>query len=65
MASFFTGVASASSIGLSFLYNDYKIVRGSISLQTKVFPDLMDTRISTLESLRQTEAPRLPQTTID
>ncbi|KAJ0246246.1 ABC transporter A family protein [Hirschfeldia incana] len=65
MASFFAGAATASLIGLSVLYKDYQVAHESISHQAKAFHDLLDTRISTLESLRQTEAPHLPQTTAD
>ncbi|CAH8361842.1 unnamed protein product [Eruca vesicaria subsp. sativa] len=65
MASFFAGAATASCIGLSVLYKDYKTPHESISLQAKAFHDSLDTRISTLESLRQSEAPQLPQTTTD
>ncbi|KAF8056718.1 hypothetical protein N665_1269s0005 [Sinapis alba] len=62
MASFFAGAATASLIGLSVLYNDYKVAHQSISHQAKAFHDSLDTRISTLESLGQSEA---PQTTTD
>ncbi|CAN8302012.1 unnamed protein product [Cochlearia groenlandica] len=64
LASFFAGAATASFIGLSVLYNDYKIAHESISQQAKAFHDSLDKRISTLESLRQSEAaPRIVETT--
>ncbi|CAN6842309.1 unnamed protein product [Brassica oleracea] len=65
MASFFAGAATASLIGLSVLYKDYKVAHESISHQAKTFHDSLDTKISTLESLRRSEAPQLPQTTTD
>lgn len=34
-------------------------------LQAKAYHDSLDRRISALESLRQTEAPQLPETTTD
>ncbi|CAH8389398.1 unnamed protein product [Eruca vesicaria subsp. sativa] len=63
MASFFAGAATASFIGLSVLYKDYKVAHESISQQAKALHDSLDTRISALESLRQSEAPQLPETT--
>ncbi|KAF2583094.1 hypothetical protein F2Q70_00008045 [Brassica cretica] len=77
MASFFAGAATASFIGLSVLYKDYKVAHESISHQklemlkgvnlrnAKAYHDSLDRRISALESLRQTEAPQLPETTTD
>ncbi|CAN6813060.1 uncharacterized protein LOC106385252 [Brassica napus] len=65
MASFFAGAATASFIGLYVLYKDYKVANESISHQAKAYHDSLDRRISALESLRQTEAPQLPETTTD
>ncbi|CAH2070066.1 unnamed protein product [Thlaspi arvense] len=63
LASFFTGAATASFIGFAVLYKDYKVAHESISQQAKAFHDSLDRRISTLESLKQSEAPQLAETT--
>ncbi|XP_044492652.1 uncharacterized protein LOC123216299 [Mangifera indica] len=56
LASFFAGVAAASSLGLYSLYNDYKTAYESISHQVKGLHESLDRRISSLESMKQTEA---------
>ncbi|XP_019095750.1 PREDICTED: uncharacterized protein LOC104761393 [Camelina sativa] len=63
LASFFAGAATASFIGLSVLYKDYKVAHESISQQAKSFHDSLNRRISVLESLRESEAPQLAETT--
>lgn len=55
-ASFFTGVAAASSLGLYVLYKDYKVAHESISEKVKLVHESLDRRISSLESLKPTEA---------
>ncbi|KNA11030.1 hypothetical protein SOVF_138900 [Spinacia oleracea] len=58
LASFFAGAAVASSAGLYFLYQDYKVAHHSISDQMKLLHDSLDRRVSALESLKETEAPQ-------
>ncbi|GAV73246.1 hypothetical protein CFOL_v3_16732 [Cephalotus follicularis] len=56
LASFFTGAATASFLGLYLLYKDYKTAHESISQQVKGLHESLDRRISSLEKLRQSEA---------
>ncbi|KAK3232461.1 hypothetical protein Dsin_004342 [Dipteronia sinensis] len=56
LASFFAGAATASFLGLYVLYKDYKVAHETISQQAKDLHESLDRRISTLESLKQTEA---------
>ncbi|KAL4382954.1 hypothetical protein GQ457_15G000490 [Hibiscus cannabinus] len=53
LASFFTGAASASFLGLYILYKDYKVAHESIAQQVKSLHEPLDRRISALESLKQ------------
>ncbi|OAY59567.1 uncharacterized protein LOC110620620 [Manihot esculenta] len=63
MASFFAGAATASLLGFYVLYKDYKVAHESISQQVKGLHDSLDTRISALETLKQTEASQPAQAT--
>ncbi|KAJ8760777.1 hypothetical protein K2173_021815 [Erythroxylum novogranatense] len=63
LASFFAGAATASSIGLYVLYNDYKLAHESISQQVKGLHESLDRRISYLEKLKQTEVSQPAETT--
>ncbi|XVE64477.1 hypothetical protein DITRI_Ditri07aG0103900 [Diplodiscus trichospermus] len=54
-ASFFTGAATASFLGLYILYKDYKVAHESIAQQVKSLSEPLDRRISALESLKQAE----------
>ncbi|XP_008234661.1 PREDICTED: uncharacterized protein LOC103333580 [Prunus mume] len=56
LASFFGGAAVASFLGLYILHNDYKVAHQAISQQVRGLHESLDRRISTLESLKQTEA---------
>ncbi|KAK9724869.1 hypothetical protein RND81_05G104200 [Saponaria officinalis] len=58
VASFFAGTAVASSLGLYFLYNDYKFAHLSISHQMKRLHDSLDKRVSALENLKEAEVPQ-------
>ncbi|XP_019059456.1 PREDICTED: uncharacterized protein LOC109117152 [Tarenaya hassleriana] len=58
LASFFVGAATASFVGLSILYKDYKVAHDSISHQVKSIHDSLDRRISALESSKHAEAPQ-------
>ncbi|ESR54455.1 hypothetical protein WN944_014805 [Citrus x changshan-huyou] len=55
LASFFTGAATASALGLYILHNDYKLAHESISQQVKSLHQSLDRRISTLETLKHDE----------
>ncbi|XWS38043.1 hypothetical protein CRYUN_Cryun19dG0096900 [Craigia yunnanensis] len=55
LASFFTGAATASFLGLYILYKDYKVAHESIALQVQSLREPLDRRISVLESLKQAE----------
>ncbi|KMS96315.1 hypothetical protein BVRB_000280 [Beta vulgaris subsp. vulgaris] len=57
LASFFAGAAMASTAGLYILYKDYKFAHHSISDQMKLLHDSLDKRVSSLEKLKETEAP--------
>ncbi|XVF53307.1 hypothetical protein PTKIN_Ptkin05aG0088900 [Pterospermum kingtungense] len=55
LASFFTGAATASFLGLYFLYKDYKVAHESIAQQVKSLCEPLDRRVSALESLKVAE----------
>ncbi|MBA0826325.1 hypothetical protein Goarm_011187 [Gossypium armourianum] len=55
LASFFTGAATASFLGLYILYKDYKVAHESIAQRVKRLHEPLDRRISALESLKQGE----------
>ncbi|GMY07605.1 ABC transporter A family protein [Fagus crenata] len=55
LASFFTGAAAASFIGLYILHNDYKVAQDSISQQVNGLTESLDRRISALEKLKENE----------
>ncbi|QHN82505.1 uncharacterized protein DS421_20g696460 [Arachis hypogaea] len=55
MASFFSGAAIASFAGFYILHRDYKIAHESFANQMKNLHESLDSRISALEKLRQTE----------
>ncbi|MBA0718869.1 hypothetical protein Golax_006591 [Gossypium laxum] len=55
LASFFTGAATASFLGLYILYKDYKVAHESIAQQVKNLHGPLDRRISALESLKHAE----------
>ncbi|KAH1075317.1 hypothetical protein J1N35_027645 [Gossypium stocksii] len=55
LASFFTGAATASFLGLYILYRDYKVAHESIAQQVKSLHGPLDRRISALESLKHAE----------
>ncbi|XP_073314403.1 uncharacterized protein [Primulina huaijiensis] len=57
LASFFTGAAVASAAGLFFLHKDYKIAHRGISEQMNGVYDSLDGRLSSLEKLKDVEAP--------
>ncbi|XP_023921368.1 uncharacterized protein LOC112032834 [Quercus suber] len=56
LASFFTGAAVASFLGLYILHNDYKVAHDSISQQVKGLTESLDRRISALEKLKENES---------
>ncbi|KAK8571081.1 hypothetical protein V6N13_025638, partial [Hibiscus sabdariffa] len=58
LASFFTGAATASFLGLYILYKDYKVAHESIAQQVERLREPLDRRISALESLKQVETPQ-------
>ncbi|KAF3943018.1 hypothetical protein ACB098_12G029200 [Castanea mollissima] len=55
LASFFTGAAVASFLGLYILRNDYKVAHDSISQQVNGLTESLDRRISALEKLKENE----------
>lgn len=55
LASFFTGAATASFAGLYTLHRDYKVAQQSFTRQMKELQESLDSRISSLEKLKQTE----------
>ncbi|XP_021300909.1 uncharacterized protein LOC110429279 [Herrania umbratica] len=55
LASFFTGAATASFLGLYMLYKDYKVAHESITQQVKSLHESLDRRISAVESLKRVE----------
>ncbi|EOY23681.1 hypothetical protein QUC31_008371 [Theobroma cacao] len=55
LASFFTGAATASFLGLYVLYKDYKVAHESITQQVKSLHESLDRRISAVESLKRVE----------
>ncbi|KAI5656268.1 hypothetical protein M9H77_25061 [Catharanthus roseus] len=58
LASFFTGAAAASAMGLYALHKDYKIAHQSISQQANCLYESLDGRISALEKFKEVEAPK-------
>ncbi|CAL0319553.1 unnamed protein product [Lupinus luteus] len=63
LASFFTGAATASFGALYILHRDYKFAHQSFKQQMKDLQGSLDTRISSLEKLKQTETPQLVEAT--
>ncbi|KAK7353418.1 hypothetical protein VNO80_18865 [Phaseolus coccineus] len=55
LASFFTGAATASFAGLYILHRDYKVAHQSFSQQMNDLHKSLESRISALEKLKQTE----------
>lgn len=62
LASFFTGAAAASAMGLYALHNDYKIAQQSISQQATALYESLDGRISSLEKFKEVEATKPVET---
>ncbi|XP_027339213.1 uncharacterized protein LOC113852982 [Abrus precatorius] len=56
LASFFSGAATASFAGLYILHRDYKLAHQSFTQQMNDLHQSLESRISTLEKLKQTEA---------
>ncbi|CAL0305396.1 unnamed protein product [Lupinus luteus] len=54
-ASFFTGAATASFAALYILHKDYKLAHQSFNQQMKDIHESLDSRISSLEKLKQME----------
>ncbi|XP_018822323.1 uncharacterized protein LOC108992271 [Juglans regia] len=57
LASFFTGAAASSFLGLYILHRDYKVAQEAISEQVKGITESLDRRISALEKLKENETP--------
>ncbi|XP_003522931.3 uncharacterized protein [Glycine max] len=55
LASFFTGAAAASFLGLYTLHKDYKVAHQSFTQQMNDLHKSLEGRISSLEKLKQTE----------
>ncbi|QCE15506.1 uncharacterized protein LOC114162526 [Vigna unguiculata] len=55
LASFFAGAATASFAGLYILHKDYKVAHQSFSKQMNDLHNSLESRISALEKLKQTE----------
>ncbi|XP_061340549.1 uncharacterized protein LOC133287020 [Gastrolobium bilobum] len=55
LASFFTGAATASFAGLYILHRDYKVAQESFTQQMNGLYESLDSRISSLEKLKQNE----------
>ncbi|CAL0327511.1 unnamed protein product [Lupinus luteus] len=55
LASFFAGAATASFGALYILHQDYKVAHKSFNQQIKDHHESLDSRISSLEKLKQTE----------
>ncbi|AES72584.1 hypothetical protein MtrunA17_Chr3g0127601 [Medicago truncatula] len=55
LASFFAGAATASFAGLYILHRDYKLAHQSHTQQVNGLYESLDSRISSLEKLKQTE----------
>ncbi|XP_014517929.1 uncharacterized protein LOC106775335 [Vigna radiata var. radiata] len=55
LASFFAGAATASFAGLYILHRDYKVAYQSFSHQMNDLHNSLESRISALEKLKQTE----------
>ncbi|XP_039026483.1 uncharacterized protein LOC120160109 [Hibiscus syriacus] len=63
LASFFAGAATASFLGFYILYKDYMVAHESITQQLKSLHELLDRRISALESLKQAETSQQAEAT--
>ncbi|XP_057454241.1 uncharacterized protein LOC130745852 [Lotus japonicus] len=55
LASFFIGAATASFAGLYILHRDYKLAHQSFTQQMNGLYESLDSRISSLEKLKQPE----------
>ncbi|OMO95094.1 hypothetical protein CCACVL1_05595 [Corchorus capsularis] len=55
LASFFSGAATASFLGLYILYKDYKVAHESITQQVRSLHESLDRRISAVENLKRAE----------
>ncbi|KAL2339561.1 hypothetical protein Fmac_007501 [Flemingia macrophylla] len=55
LASFFTGAATASFLGLYILHKDYKVAHQSFTQQMNELHQSLESRISSLEKLKQRE----------
>ncbi|KAG5036067.1 hypothetical protein AAZX31_04G211600 [Glycine max] len=55
LASFFTGAAVASFLGLYTLHKDYKVAHQSFTQQMNDLHKSLEGRISSLEKMKQTE----------
>ncbi|XP_062153727.1 uncharacterized protein LOC133861915 [Alnus glutinosa] len=55
LASFFTGAAVASFMGIYILHRDYKVAQEAISQQVKGLTESLDRRILALEKLKENE----------
>ncbi|RDX84394.1 hypothetical protein CR513_34560, partial [Mucuna pruriens] len=55
LASFFAGAATASFAGLYILHRDYKVAHQSFAQQMNDLHQSLESRISSLEKLKQTE----------
>ncbi|KAI3469075.1 hypothetical protein Pfo_025738 [Paulownia fortunei] len=58
LASFFTGTVVASAAGLYFLHKDYMTAHSAISQQMNSLYESLDGRVSSLEKLKEVEAPK-------
>ncbi|XP_004502730.1 uncharacterized protein [Cicer arietinum] len=63
LASFFTGAATASFAGLYILHRDYKLAHQSLTQQVNGLYESLDSRISSLEKLKQTETSKQVEAT--
>ncbi|CAL5204123.1 unnamed protein product [Lathyrus oleraceus] len=63
LASFFTGAATASFGGLCILHRDYKLAHQSLTQQTNGLYESLNSRISSLEKLKQTETSQQAEAT--
>ncbi|KAL1556412.1 hypothetical protein AAHA92_12039 [Salvia divinorum] len=63
LASFFTGAALASAAGLYYLRKDYTIAHRAISQQMDNIYKSLDERVSALEKLKTSEAPKAVEAT--
>ncbi|GLT66651.1 hypothetical protein SLA2020_390060 [Shorea laevis] len=63
LASFFTGAAVASFLGIYILHRDYKVAQEAISQQVNGFTESLDRRILALEKLKENESSKNVGTT--